>query len=808
MKRKLTAFLISCMAIAFGAAGFMTARAQTPVQEMSVVDVNFTNYAGWAGECIAVNLGVPLGADWTDLTSTHGSYVSLENENGVAYSVDLIDVQNTYLLINRGKGYTPTFGDVLTLKEGLQINGYELAKDTTYVYETENQPWVYRSDTPLTVVPLTVMQTQEQDNVYYSFDWGKETFGTCVVVGFNKNNWDGDIATFADISSYNREYVVLTDGYGNALELNDITYVNNGNFLIRSKTAAQKLYAGGTIELKAGFSVRVGQVAATLSDDIKYICKGEMSHQMPAFNANMIPTSISILNGDEDKEVAVSETLQIRWAIPEGTYGSPVFTLSDTTKATVDETGLITGIAVGETVLTVSVAGHSATFSLNIVPEREVIGVELVNTYTYYVLKGDTAVLPTLYARAVFEGGGGSREFLLIDGENATFPTVDTSTVGQKTISIEVLYKGESYSADYLVEVYEVNVDLEVYTVAVVDWFDYCIFVQYPNSSENIANITNTAYLSDVINRITYKRADGTVVEPKFYYVLSHVIAIFYFDNLNINNYNQYYLAGDTITLEAGLVGWRWTGRLKTEGSDKDAIEEGTGMFIKESILRQTEQYRYDGNTWSFYKEYTDFIAESDSQSVGIGKTIRVAVSRVPSDATSGTITYVSSNPSVATVSATGVIQGIKEGSATITATISGGEGGEISRQITVNVFDYITGLEFEEESLNFKVGDTFDASSLNARYVWASGKEGEAADLSDATVSGLDLTKPGSGYIVISVEKDGATISGRIQATVSEKGSSCASCGSVIHGAPFAGIAIFAMLLFAWRRLSKKKRT
>lgn len=809
MRKKLAAFLVSCMVIAFGAAGLMTAKAQTPAQEMSVRDVNFTNYAGWAGECIAVDLGVPLGADWTDLTQSHGSYVALEDENGTAYTITLLDVQNTYLLINRNGNYTPALGDVLTLKEGLTINGYELTKDTVYVYETANQPWVYRSDAPITVVPLTVAQVQDEeyDNVHYSFDWDKVNYGTNVIIRFDTSNWDGDLGTFADISSYNEPFVVLTDGFGNVLELNDVTYLNNGHLLIRTKTAAEKLYAGGTIELKAGFSVKVGQVAATLENDLKYICKGEIPHQMPTFSADMIPTSVTILNEEDDMELGVSETLEILWATPAGTYGEPIFTLSDPTKATVDANGVVTGVAVGDTVLTVTVAGYSDTFNITVVPERVVVGVEIVNPYTLYVLKGETAVFPELYAKPKFDSGKYGKAFLLVDGDNATFPTVDTGEVGEQTVSIEILYKEASYGVDYLTKVYE-PIDFSVYQIASMYWFNYALFIQYPNCSRNVGNITNVDGLTDVLNRITYERADGTVVEPRGYYVLSHNIVIFYFENLNDDNYKDYYLPGDTITLEAGLAGWLWTGEVEKVGDNDNALKEGTGMFIKESVLRQTIQYRYNGNVWNYYREYTDFIAVEEEQSVGIGRTARADFSRVPSDATSGTITYSSSDTAVATVSVNGVIQGLKAGTTTITATISGGEGGEITRSITVTVFDYITGLKFDKESLNFKVGDTFNvAASLSANYLWASGRVGDAVDLTDATVSGLDLTEASSGMIVISVVKDGETISGRIQATVSE-GSSCSSCGSFIHGSvPITAVAIFAVIFFTGRRLFSKTK-
>lgn len=54
-----------------------------------------------------------------------------------------------------------------------------------------------------------------------------------------------------------------------------------------------------------------------------------------------------------------------------------------------------------------------------------------------------------------------------------------------------------------------------------------------------------------------------------------------------------------------------------------------------------------------------------------VGQTQQLAVARTPSTAT-GTVTYVSSAPGVATVSATGLITAVAAGTATVTATLDG----------------------------------------------------------------------------------------------------------------------------------------
>ncbi|MBQ9480750.1 MAG: Ig-like domain-containing protein [Clostridia bacterium] len=902
MKRKLFITVLSFVFAFAGIFGITTAFAEGNT-EMTVQDVNFTNYAGWAGDCIAVNFGVPMGADWTNLTATHKDYVELVNKDGEAYDIKLLDVQNTYFIVNRAQGYTAAQGDVLTLKKGLTINGYELKETVAYEYSAVGAPWtekaiqvvekdplviqeinyadpwygisimvnfgtttpakadwaqietdkiilkdadgnvqtvaaetqgtyvlvnrnssvvpadgwtitflknfeiiyktpvngvtstgekiaedityVCHANAPWTVfdpssvkteVELTVNQVNGADNVNYSMDWGKgENFGTVILVRFDTENWGGNLGLYAGILSGNEQYITLTDAFGDNVAISDITYVNEGHFLVRSTAAAGALYAGGKLEIKEGFSITIGNTVATLAADHAYLCLGETGHTMPAFSADTVPASVTITNGAEDKDLPVGAELQITYEIPSGTYGTAKFTVSDDTKATVDKFGKVTAVAEGTVTVTAAIGDASDAFEINVMPALDVTGVELVNAYTYYVIKGEQAVLPELYARAVFEGGAKGTAFALVNGENAAIPAVDTSVEGVQNITISIEYRGENYEVEYEINVYT-PYDLVIKELGIVDWFAFSLFIQYPNSSANVANITAVNNVHSVVDHITYARADGTVLPTPGYYVLGGGnIALFYFSELSgepqtSELYKQYYLEGDIITLEAGLCGWRWTGKLKATETDNAAIDEGTGMYIIEAVLKETVQYRYSNNTWGLYVEYEDIAAKSETIDVTIGENVYTGIDRIPANATTGTMTYTSSDTNVATVSASGVITGVGEGTATITATISGGTAGEKTVTVTVNVSDTVVGIEFDDKELSFNVGDQFDVTSLKARLVYASGKKSELIDLTGATVTGLDLTRANNDIMVVSVTIDGETYTGSVAVSVTEE--------------------------------------
>ncbi|WP_161788260.1 Ig-like domain-containing protein, partial [Bifidobacterium boum] len=65
-------------------------------------------------------------------------------------------------------------------------------------------------------------------------------------------------------------------------------------------------------------------------------------------------------------------------------------------------------------------------------------------------------------------------------------------------------------------------------------------------------------------------------------------------------------------------------------------------------------------------------VSISGAGTVAAGKTIQLTAAVTPSNATNKTVTWASLDPSVATVSSTGVVTGVKAGTTTILATAGG----------------------------------------------------------------------------------------------------------------------------------------
>ena len=360
--------------------------------------------------------------------------------------------------------------------------------------------------------------------------------------------------------------------------------------------------------------------------------------------------------------------------------------------------------------------------------------------------------------------------------------------------------------------------EIIVKELGIVDWFSYATFVQYPDSSMNNGNITNGPDLgfTDVLEKIEYRRADGTVVEMGYYFLSGGNLCLmpnFLNEKITITvdgeekeigpndkelfleyfNKAPYYQVGDTITLKAGLKLYRWTGELAPTAEDQNALAPGTGMYIVETVVNEDMIYRFDGNVWGFFKEYTGMAVASESITMNFGARQDAGVTREPSDATTGTFSYVSSDESVVKVTARGVLDAVGLGTATITVTLDGGTAGLFTRTIEVTVQDARTGIAITPEEITINAEDDL-LSELSAVTVWASGKAGESVDLTDAQIIGLNTEITGEAQTVtIRVTVDGETLSGTVLVTV--RGGGCqGGCGGSASGAVL-GLSVLVLL-------------
>ena len=451
-------------------------------------------------------------------------------------------------------------------------------------------------------------------------------------------------------------------------------------------------------------------------------------------------------------------------------------------------------------------------------PALTVEEVRFDRSYTIMAEKGSAAAIPSNFTVVKVFSNGSESEPIALTADNARFKTaVDTSVIpedpmglGRMKVTIVVTIDDEEYELEEYVRVYEVA-DLEITEVAPVEWFLYYSFIEYPNSTFNVCNITSVADLPNFADHIEYYR-DGEKITVGLYILGKGNICVMPAradgktvegnSDLDNDNFNErLYKQGDTIKLIAGLTVYGHTGLAPT-ATDTGACSDDKGMLYKDAVLKTDVTYRFSGKSWSLYVPYTGMEVESDNLEIALGTdNATVGASRIPANATTGKFSYVSGDPTVLTVAENGKITALKVGQTTITVTLSGDDGETITKTVSVNVVNKIIRLEISGK-LTVKPGtETLDLSKVKGYYVYGNGDRVEATDLANAIYVGYDPDEKGEQNVVIRVTHEGkqytADLVVEVKAATQKKG--CKSGVASASALSLLGLGVIA--------LAKKKR-
>lgn len=144
------------------------------------------------------------------------------------------------------------------------------------------------------------------------------------------------------------------------------------------------------------------------------------------------------------------------------------------------------------------------------------------------------------------------------------------------------------------------------------------------------------------------------------------------------------------------------------------------------------------------------------SASIGVGGTEQLIATVKPDDATSTTVTWTTSNSSVATVSSSGLVTGRASGTATITASCGGKQA---TCTVTIVAPDPLTGVSLDITSATLTSGDTITltptaspSTAGNVTYTWTSSNTSVATVNSSGKVTAVGngtatITCTGHGY-------------------------------------------------------------
>lgn len=516
--------------------------------------------------------------------------------------------------------------------------------------------------------------------------------------------------------------------------------------------------------------------------------------------------------------VSVGEAMQLSATMsPDGSYGSVAWSSSDTSKATIDASGVVTGVAEGPVTITATLGEVTHTIDLTVEAAKEIASIKYTDAYNYYSIpKGaDTANWkPTLTkAKYVYADDTTSPEFDITDADY-TVEAVSSETVGDLNVKVTLTKGDVTKDGTIAVKIYE-YIDEKIKTVAIVDWFAYSTFIQIPNTGLNKANLTDVDTSSAYISNIDYTRKNGDKVNIQTVYQLGTNIALFpsfiYDDKgtqlINSENFmsDGFYQVGDRITIKKDTPVYQWTGDVFDLGGKGTPID-GTGEKIVEGHFTEAITYRLSNSGWQLYVATTELVAANDTLDVKVGKTALSGITRGPSGATSGTIKYTSSDATIATVNeTTGVIAGVKPGKVTVTAlwTDEDDSSKTFSKSITVNVVDYEVSLTFAT-TLEINTDEAIDLSKTDGVIVYKSGATAAVTDWTGFTIDpgDFDNTKAGTYEVTVSGTVNGNKVSGKLSVKVNAK----AGCGGAIAGSVAAGvIALAGVIGLAIKRRKSK---
>lgn len=181
-----------------------------------------------------------------------------------------------------------------------------------------------------------------------------------------------------------------------------------------------------------------------------------------------------------------------------------------------------------------------------------------------------------------------------------------------------------------------------------------------------------------------------------------------------------------------------------------------------------------------------------------------------PSNADNKSVTWSSSNESVATVSANGLVTAVSGGTATITATSADG-GHTASCNVTVIV--PLSGISFSQNTFDMKVGETKNAPlALEPSDATVTGLTWSSSDTNIVTVSEsgeITAVLAGSATVTVTDGSLSATLTVNVSETGGDDGAAHvgnegAGCGSFVGG---AGILAAVMAAASVALIEKRKK-
>ncbi len=459
-------------------------------------------------------------------------------------------------------------------------------------------------------------------------------------------------------------------------------------------------------------------------------------------------------------------------------FSTVTWTSGNSNIATVSSTGLVTGKSAGTTTITAKAGTHTATCSLEVTNNLvEVTGIT-ISPDPASVKKGKTKQLTAAFIPA----NQTEDPTITWTSGNTGIATVNSSGVvtgvaeGSTTITASI--KGGTITDTCEVEVTDDAVKVTGMSISpnpasVVKGKTAqltAVFapadqtedpdVTWISGNKKVATVDSTGLVTGVAAgnaTVIASINSGAITAECEVTVTEDVVKV---TGMSINPNPATVLKGKTVQLTAAFAPAEQTENPTvtwTSGNTGIATVDSTGLVtgVKAGSTTVTASINSGAITATCSVEVTETMVEMTGISVSPnpaeveeGKTAQLTATLAPSNQTENpTVTWTSLNTSIATVDSTGLVTGVKEGSTTITAKVTGSKG-EFSDSVTVNVKKVVipvSDIKINKTSVNIKEGDT---ESLTAEIIpqnatekavtWKSANTGVATVTSAGLVTGV----------------------------------------------------------------------
>jgi len=538
-----------------------------------------------------------------------------------------------------------------------------------------------------------------------------------------------------------------------------------------SNTAVAAIEADGTIKaLKTGSST-----ITVKSDDggYKATCRLTVNPKIAATGITLDKTSLTLKAGGSFQflgNVTPSNASEkgIKWST------------SDKSVATISSTGVVKGIKSGYAVITATTIDGNFAAKCKITVVQPVTGVKLSASSTKISLGKSKTLTCTV------SPSNASNKTVTWSSSNTKVATVTSGGVvtakkaGSAVIKVKTADGGFVASCNITVYVPVMDVDVSVTKLDVPKGQTRVVTaviapsdatnknVTWTSSDTNVAKISSTGKITGVAKGtavITCKTADGgykasctvNVIQLAEKVKLDAVQL-----NLQVGKYK-------TVTAKVTPSSASYT-KVKWKSSDKSVAAVSSKGVIKAvgagtATITATSA---DGNAKATCKVVvtqpaTGVKLNKKEATVKIGKKITLKATVLPNNVTNSRVTWISSDTQKATVTADGVVKGIKQGYVTITVKTADGK---YSASCKVLVAKSVTGVKLDKKAITMNVGKsttitpTVSPKDATIKTVkWSSDNN----DVATVDKNGK-VTAVGAGYATITA----TTSDGSFKATAS----------------------------------------